>query len=43
VALYLHPQYIFMAWCLVKQREKFTFTFIEEEKVRMEESNMERK
>jgi hypothetical protein len=22
------PQYIFMAWCLVKQRDNFTFTFI---------------
>jgi hypothetical protein len=22
------PQYTFMAWCLVKHRDKFTFTFI---------------
>jgi hypothetical protein len=21
------PQYVFMAWCLVKHRDKFTFTF----------------
>jgi hypothetical protein len=21
------PQYIFMAWCLVKHRDNFTFTF----------------
>jgi hypothetical protein len=21
------PQYVFMAWCLVKQRDNFTFTF----------------
>jgi len=21
------PQYAFMAWCLVKHRDKFTFTF----------------
>jgi hypothetical protein len=26
--LYLHPQYNFMVWCLVKHRDKFTFTFI---------------
>jgi hypothetical protein len=26
--LYLHfPQYAFMAWCLVKHRDNFTFTF----------------
>jgi hypothetical protein len=28
VALYLHPQYIFMVWCLVKHRDNFTFTLI---------------
>jgi hypothetical protein len=27
VELYLHSQYAFMAWCLVKHRENFTFTF----------------
>jgi len=27
VALYLHPQCVFIAWCLVKHRDKFTFTF----------------
>jgi hypothetical protein len=27
VELYLHPQYASMAWCLVKHRNKFTFTF----------------
>jgi hypothetical protein len=27
VELYLHSQYIFMTWCLVKHRDKFTFTF----------------
>jgi hypothetical protein len=26
-AMPLLTQYIFMAWCLVKHREKFTFTF----------------
>jgi hypothetical protein len=25
VALYLHPQYVCMAWCLVKHRDKFIF------------------
>jgi hypothetical protein len=25
VALYLLPQYVFMAWCLVKHRDNFTF------------------
>jgi hypothetical protein len=25
------PQYIFMAWCLVKHRDNFTFTFYREE------------
>jgi len=24
----LLPQYVFMAWCLVKYRDKFTFTLI---------------
>jgi hypothetical protein len=23
MALYLHPQYVFMAWCLVKHRDNF--------------------
>jgi hypothetical protein len=27
VELYLHSQYVFMAWCLVKHRDNFTFTF----------------
>jgi hypothetical protein len=27
VELYLHPN-VFMAWCLVKHRDNFTFTFI---------------
>jgi hypothetical protein len=27
VALYLHPQYVFMAWRLVKHRDNFTFIF----------------
>jgi hypothetical protein len=27
VELYLHSQYVFMAWCLVKYRDNFTFTF----------------
>jgi hypothetical protein len=22
-----HPQYVFMAWCSVKHRDKFTFAF----------------
>jgi len=22
------PQYVFMAWCLVKHRDNFTFTFL---------------
>jgi hypothetical protein len=22
------PQYVFMAWCLVKQRDNFIFTFL---------------
>jgi len=29
--LYLHspvPQYVFMAWCLVKHMDKFTFIFL---------------
>jgi hypothetical protein len=26
VELYLHPQYVFMAWCLVEHRDIFTFT-----------------
>jgi hypothetical protein len=26
VALYLHPQYVFMEWCYVKDRDNFTFT-----------------
>jgi hypothetical protein len=30
VELYL-PQYAFMAWCLVKHMDKFTFTFKREE------------
>jgi hypothetical protein len=25
--LYLHPQYVLMAWCLVKHRDTFAFTF----------------
>jgi hypothetical protein len=25
VELYLHPQYVFMAWWLVKHRDNFTF------------------
>jgi len=24
VALYVHPHYVFMAWCLVKHRDNFT-------------------
>jgi hypothetical protein len=28
VALYLHPQYVFMAWFLVKHRDNFTFTLL---------------
>jgi hypothetical protein len=28
VALYLHPQYVFVAWHLVKHRDKFTFTVV---------------
>jgi hypothetical protein len=27
VALYLHPQYVYMAWCLVKHTDNFTFTY----------------
>jgi hypothetical protein len=27
VELYLHSQYAFMVWCLVKHRDNFTFTF----------------
>jgi hypothetical protein len=28
--LHLHsPQYVFMAWCLVKHRDNFIFTFME--------------
>jgi hypothetical protein len=27
VKLYLHSQYAFTAWCLVKHRDNFTFTF----------------
>jgi hypothetical protein len=27
VELYLHSQYVFMAWCLVKHRGNFNFTF----------------
>jgi hypothetical protein len=27
-AIPLHPQYVFMAWCLVKHRDNFTFTFL---------------
>jgi hypothetical protein len=27
-AIHLLPQYVFMAWCLVKHRDNFTFTFI---------------
>jgi len=23
----IHTQYAFMAWCLVKHKDKFTFTF----------------
>jgi hypothetical protein len=26
--LYLHPQYVFMAWCIVKHRDNFTFVYI---------------
>jgi len=26
VALYFHPQHVFMAWCLVKHRDNCTFT-----------------
>jgi hypothetical protein len=26
-AISLLPQYVFMAWCLVKHRDNFTFTF----------------
>jgi hypothetical protein len=28
VAIPSLPQYVFMAWCLVKHRDNFTFTFI---------------
>jgi hypothetical protein len=28
MVLYLQLQYIFIAWCLVKHRNKFIFTFI---------------
>jgi len=24
---HLHPQYVFMAWCLLKYMDNFTFTF----------------
>jgi len=27
-AIHPLPQYVFMAWCLVKHRDNFTFTFI---------------
>jgi len=27
VELYLNSQYVFMAWCLVKHRDNFTFTY----------------
>jgi hypothetical protein len=27
VELYSTPQYVFMVWCLVKQRDNFTFTY----------------
>jgi hypothetical protein len=30
VELYLHSQYVFIAWCLVKHRDKFTFTILYE-------------
>jgi hypothetical protein len=33
VELYLHSQYTFMAWCLVKHRDNFTFTFTDENKL----------
>jgi hypothetical protein len=35
VALYLHPQYVFMPWCLVKYRDKFTLnlTFVNNEHI----------
>jgi hypothetical protein len=28
VVLYLHPQYVFMAWCLVKHRDTFTLLYL---------------
>jgi hypothetical protein len=33
VEIYLHSQYVFMAWCLVRHRDNFTFTFEKQEKV----------
>jgi hypothetical protein len=27
-AIHPLPQFVFMAWCLVKRRDNFTFTFI---------------
>jgi hypothetical protein len=34
------PQYAFMAWCLVKQRDKFTFTFTVLYKVKSRDSSV---
>jgi hypothetical protein len=28
VALYLHPQYMSMMWCLIKHRDNFIFTYL---------------
>jgi len=28
VALYLHPQYVFMAWCLIKHRGNFALPYL---------------
>jgi hypothetical protein len=33
VELYLHSQYAFMAWSLVKHRDNFTFTFLASDEI----------
>jgi hypothetical protein len=34
------PQYAFMAWCLVKHRDNFTFTFISKGKRPLGKNNI---
>jgi hypothetical protein len=33
------PQYVFMAWCLVKHRDNFTFTFHHKSKQKLSHSS----